>query len=309
MTDMSKAGAEPERRIKIRIKTESRAKIKVRVGKDRLRAINERAKASVKLFDDDGNITGVPEEYFLTLPDGTPLNAAVVPNFCRDYLGIDHEELWEVFTEMEVYPADADLDTIFEEDEGWNTKLLPGAHPALNYRGKPVARTKFWLQTDFDRGMARYGYTGWQWRTALAQRRIESVPIVEKANSTLNSKMPDKLKCNHVIGTMYVDGQDNIGAHSDKMGDFQEDSGFIVIKLGCARRFQFGQKDGGMFYDKLLPPGTAVIVGHEANAATVHAVPKDGSCKDASGSLVFRRIATVVPWPKVFTKIRAAGYK
>jgi len=55
-----------------------------------------------------------------------------------------------------------DVDEQLELDDGWNTKLLPGAHPALNYRGNPVARTKFWLQTEFDMGMKKYGYTGWQ---------------------------------------------------------------------------------------------------------------------------------------------------
>lgn len=260
------------------------------------------------LFDAAGNITGIPRHHMLSLPDGTPLNAAVIPNFCQDYLGIDHTEIWKIFEDMPQYDTDADLDAVFDKDDGWNTKLLPGAHPALNYRGKPVARTKFWLQDDFDKGMLRYGYTGWQWRTALAQRRIESVPLIDQMNKKLNTRMPDKLKCNHVIGTMYVDGQDYIGQHSDKIKDFEENSGFIVIKLGCARRFQFATKDGDVFYDQRLEPGTAVIVGHSANTETVHAVPKDHKCNGTSGSVVFRKIKTQVPWHKAHTKIRAANY-
>jgi len=53
------------------------------------------------------------------------------------------------------------LDLYSDEDElEFNEipKLLPRSHPALKYRGNSVARTKLWLQTDFDHGMKRYGY-------------------------------------------------------------------------------------------------------------------------------------------------------
>ena len=202
---------------------------------------------------------------------------------------------------MEVHDIDEEL----ELHDGWKPKLLPGAHPALNYRGKPVARTKFWLQTEFEKGMKKYGYTGWQWRVALAQYRIESVQTV----TTLNKRLPSSLQCNHVIGTIYQDGNDYIGQHSDKVKDFAKNSGFIVIKLGETRRFQFADKEGHIFFDQRLSAGTAVIVGHDANVNTVHSVPKDTQCKGASGSLVFRLIDTVIPWSTVMSKIRASNYK
>jgi hypothetical protein len=256
------------------------------------------------IFDDDGNITSFISSKHRLVHDGITLNAAVVPNFCQDVLGIDPSALWEVFTTMELHDVDAELTL----DDGWNTKLLPGAHPALNYRGKPVARTKFWLQSDFDKGMKKYGYTGWQWRTALAQRRIESVPVIDEVNKTMNRLLPERLHNNHAIGTMYVDGDDYIGQHSDKVKDFAKHSGFIVIKLGAARRFQFGTKEGKIFYDERLTPGTAVIVGHDANVNTVHSVPKDSLCTSPSGSIVFRCIDTVIPWSTVHSKIRTAKY-
>lgn len=254
--------------------------------KARIKArIKAPAQAKTRIFDSDGQIC-MPSKYLLQYND-VSLNAAVIPNFCKDYLGIDHIDLWDVLCTMKTYDITAELPLDLEN--GWNTCLLPGAHPALNYRGKPVARTKFWLQTEFDSGMKKYGYTGWQWRTALAQRRIESVPIV--------------------IGTMYTDGSMYIGQHSDKVVDFADNAGFIVIKLGAPRRFQFGTKEGEIFYDERLMPGTAVIVGHDANTETVHSVPKDSQCKGPSGSLVFRRIDTVIPWDTVRSKIRASNYK
>lgn len=257
------------------------------------------------VFDEDGNVT-VPEKYCLTGPDGEQLNVAVIPNFCKDYLEMEHDELWKVFTDMDTYTDDADLMKEFEERQP--IKLLPGSHPALMYRGKAIARTKFWVQSDFDQGMRRYRYTGWQWRTALPQRAIEELPMVHTALDRLNKVMPEKFATNHVIGTVYQNGRDNIGKHSDKTADFEPDSGFVVIKLGCARRFQFTDLSDKVFYDERLEPGTAVIVGASANLATKHAVPPDAGV-GPSGSLVFRRIATVIPWSSVKSKIRAANYK
>lgn len=295
--------------VRVRVKAKAKAEVKVKAkAKAKPKAhpdpMPDQEQAGL-VFDEAGNVK-VPEEYYLTGPDGEQLNAAVVPNFCRDYLGTDHEELWSVFQDLDTYPDDADLDQEFEECRP--IKLLPGSHPALKYRGKAIARTKFWVQSDFDKGMLRYRYTGWQWRTALAQRSIEELPVVHAVLDRLNTVMPEKYRVNHVIGTIYKDGKDNIGKHSDKTADFAPGSGFIVIKLGCARRFQFCDLSDNVFYDERLTPGTAVIVGASANLATKHAVPPDAGVGPSS-SLVFRRIAKVVPWSTVKSKIGAANYK
>ena len=43
---------------------------------------------------------------------------------------------------------------------------------------------------------------------------------------------------NHIIGTLYVEQKDEIGAHHDKMKDIREDSNIICLSLGDAREFR-----------------------------------------------------------------------
>jgi len=133
---------------------------------------------------------------------GDNLNAAVIPDFCQKYLNLDMSGLWNDIETMEHYQNDSDLQQVFEQDDGWNTKLLPGAHPALNYRGKAIARTKFWLQTDFDKGMRRYGYTGWQWRASYAQfddslriQTIATIPVTTDVSELIALESHAKEEC------------------------------------------------------------------------------------------------------------------
>ncbi len=66
---------------------------------------------------------------------------------------------------------------------------------------------------------------------------------------------------NHWIATRYDDRTDNIGFHSDKDRDFEDDSFFIVIKIGATRRFAFRLRgETRPFFDRPLPAGTAVFV-------------------------------------------------
>jgi hypothetical protein len=179
-----------------------------------------------------------------------------------------------------------------------NVKILKGAHLALNYRGRAIKRSKIWLQKHFDTGYIKYGYTGWQWMVAFAQKRMEEFPIVNSMCDKLNVHMDESMQFNHCIGTMYEDGQDNIGFHSDKVKNWVKNSPFIAIKFGEARHFSFSSVDGDVFFNEKLAAGTAVIVGYDANQETKHAVPIE-EIVGQSGSLVFRSLETCVPWEKV----------
>jgi hypothetical protein len=222
---------------------------------------------------------------------------AIIPNFINIFLGIDRD-IFQDIMELDSY---SDEDVLVPND-GWNPKLLPGSHRALNYRGNPIARSKIWLQCDYDDGMLRYRYPGWQWRVSMAQMRMESIPSIDHATKRLNELMPGNFKINHAVITVYKDCKDNIGLHSDKTDDFNPGTGFIVMKLGSSRRFQFSDLDGNIIYDKRLDSGTAVLVGADANIGTKHGVPKDLACSGVSGSIVWRSIGKVVPWTTVFKK-------
>jgi alkylated DNA repair dioxygenase AlkB len=253
------------------------------------------------LFLANGNLNRrfIPEEYFLE-----DLNVAIIPDFMTKYnIPMTPDTIWQSIISLEHYNDTDEL--ILDEIP----KLLPGSHPALNYRGNTVARTKIWLQTDIEKGMKRYGYTGWQWRVSLAQKPIECMPAINELTNSINWLMPQGMKWNHVIGTVYNNGSDNIGFHSDKDRDFNPNTGFMVLKMGAPRRFQFSTSSGTIIYDKSLEPGTAVLVGGDANKATKHAVPVDLKCQEASGSLVWRSIEKTIPWSTVKSKIASADYK
>ena len=179
-----------------------------------------------------------------------------------------------------------------------HVKILKGAHAALNYRGRAVKRSKIWLQKNFDTGYIKYGYTGWQWMVAFAQKRMEAFPLVDAMCDRLNGHMDARMQFNHCIGTMYEDGADNIGFHSDKVQNWVKNSPFIAIKFGEARPFAFSSADGEVFFNEKLAAGTAVIVGYDANQETKHAVPV-AEFAGQSGSLVFRALETCVPWRQV----------
>ena len=52
-------------------------------------------------------------------------------------------------------------------------------------------------------------------------------------------------------------------------------------------------------FNKVLQPGTAVIVGYDANLKVKHGVPAAGADCGPSGSIVGRYITTELEWSKV----------
>jgi hypothetical protein len=171
----------------------------------------------------------------ITLPNGVVLHdTAIIPGFA-ERMGIDVEKLW---SDVNVLPNHTTDDTI-QITEGNDPKWVTGQHPSLNYRGNAIKRDKIWLQTDYDQGLRRYGYTGWQWSVSGATKRVESIPIIKELFDQINDKLEMKKQLNAFIITRYNSGQDNIGFHSDKTKDFAKESCFFVIKLGQSRPFEF----------------------------------------------------------------------
>ena len=115
-------------------------------------------------------------------------------------------------------------------------------------------------------------------------------------------------KHNHWIITKYKDENDNIGFHSDKDRDFEEDSFIVVVKLGAPRLFEFQFSGQKPFWSKKLEEGTAVFMkaknGNDANSLIQHGVPSMKEPIGVSGSIVSRSIETVVPWDMVHKNVR-----
>ena len=99
--------------------------------------------------------------------------------------------------------------------------------------------------------------------------------------------------------------------------------------MGAPRRFQFSQsvhqvdangefrydKKGKpvmkdvVIFDKVIQPGTAIIVGMDANTKIKHGVPRTENVDGPSGSIVGRAILTKVPWEQVDRNIQRANYR
>ena len=77
---------------------------------------------------------------------------------------------------------------------------------------------------------------------------------------------------NHIIGTLYVEEKDEIGAHHDKTKDIRAGSDIISLSLGDAREFVLTSKDGTEQQRVVLEDGDLFVLGPCTNAQLKHAV-------------------------------------
>lgn len=185
-----------------------------------------------------------------------------------------------------------------------------GDNRALRYRGNELKREKMWFQRGNPRetrNFLRYLYTGWQWRVLPATSGVDTAPELKPAvDALVNWTLAQGYSApNHYIITRYKDGDANIGAHFDKPASIEPGSLITVIKLGeAARPFKLERLDGTVVFDKVLPPGTGVVMTLEANLKTKHSVPVCEVSKP-SGSLVARTIHDSVSWEALQNKIES----
>jgi alkylated DNA repair dioxygenase AlkB len=240
----------------------------------------------------------VPEEQKVRLVDGTVLaDTAVIPGFVAR---AEADAVWAALCALPECDPAVQL-ALDPENPRWVT----GESAELNYRGKAVKRSKLWLQREVAAVAMLYRYTGWQWAVTAGTHRLGAVPALASLVDGVDAKLGFARTHNHWIATRYANGADNIGLHSDKDGDWAPGSAFAVVKLGAARPFVFTQEVDGKdveVFNAVLEPGTAVVVGRDANSKVKHGVPPVPEC-GPSGSIVGRCIATQVPWDKVRERI------
>ena len=237
----------------------------------------------------------------LTLPNGVTLTDAAIVQWS------DMKESFEPsFNPTEVFQTLSNVPTqdpsvpIDFCSDGMTPIQITGKHPALHYRGNALKRHKVWLQSDYQQGLLKYGYTGWQHAIALATRDIRCIPVVKQMLDWLNENIQDicvnKLgitapsstaRFNHVIFTRYANAQDCLGLHQDKEGDFVENSYFVILKLGASREFIFSTNEKPVeqhvFYRQVLDAGTLLFVRAKATSPdnkTDVTASTLSSCKD-----------------------------
>ena len=228
-------------------------------------------------------------------PERPELDIWIVPEFAQTMLNVDPKELQDQLEQN--YPVRRKDDPIEWAEPQW----VEGDNEALHYRGHDLKRGKMWCQAGDPKteGFVKYYYTGWQYAVLPATCDVQRVPelaeVVENYNTWVTGK--DYPAANHFIFTHYVDGDHNIGMHFDKPVSIAEKSLITIVKTGeYGRPFRIEMLDDGtVLMDKVLAPGTAVIMTLEANLKTKHGVPAVAQA-GSSGSIVFRTIKERVGW-------------
>lgn len=252
----------------------------------------------------------------IILPNKKELDDAIIIPSALEPLSNGKFVSDDVFERLSAVPKQPVGKEIVVSEDGLEPILVTGAHPSLHYRGNALKRHKIWAQTFYSAGLAKYGYTGWQHAVSAATRDVVAYPDLDKMMKWLNANFSAILEehglpgspavFNHAIFTRYEDEKDFIGMHSDKEKDFAPGSYFVVFKLGAARDFAFSTNDT-VFWQETLPTGTMIIVRMgTANQRVKHGVPVMAQPCGASGSIVFRCIRTIIPWPDVKKNIERA---
>ncbi|KAL6069474.1 Alpha-ketoglutarate-dependent dioxygenase alkB 2 [Balamuthia mandrillaris] len=111
-------------------------------------------------------------------------------------------------------------------------------------------------------------------------------------------------RCNHCVVNRYLNGNDHIGLHRDKVRDFVEDSCVMTVSLGAARLFRLKQdrplgkeeEDQGLKQvDIILQPGSLFCLGPKTNATFKHSIVKRSVAEvpDTRISITLRSIKTM----------------
>ena len=232
------------------------------------------------------------------------LDVWVVPEFAQKYLAFDPAQLQQA---MEAnYPVRSAGDNIEWARPQW----VEGDNAALHYRGRELKRGKMWFQTGEPETpeigfFVKYYYTGWQNAVLPATSNVERAPEMAAVTKKYNAwvEKAGYPAANHFILTHYVDGEHNIGMHFDKPKSIEKESLITVVKTGAhGRPFRLEALDGKLLMERVLEPGTAVIMTLEANLATKHGVPAVDEA-GSSGSIVFRSITDRVKWSQLEKKL------
>lgn len=150
----------------------------------------------------------------------------------------------------------------------WNDR----SNPAMMMRGHKLKRTKFFAFAHDDANLfLKYGYTGFQWSSLKLYKRWSSLSMLKEALQGM--QINDKPAVySHIIGTLYSEQKDEIGAHHDKMLDIRAGSDIVSLSLGDAREFVLTSEEGVEQQRVVLEDGDLFVLGPSTNATLKHAV-------------------------------------
>ena len=98
--------------------------------------------------------------------------------------------------------------------------------------------------------------------------------------------------CNHVVVNRYLNGNDHIGLHRDKVKDFKPNAPVCTVSLGGTRTFVLKDDTTNEKEEIELTHGSLFILGAETNAKAKHSIRKTAKACEPRISLTYRAIAT-----------------
>jgi len=214
--------------------------------------------------------------------------------------------------------VDENMNDSIMQSENW----VDRKHSAIQYRGKDLKRAKIFScknrdvdpETGIPLEIESYEYTGRTARIMLKHVPFREEPVVHNLVQGLQAHLEYKFEddsamrkavINHCIVTRYVDEEDNIGFHQDKIRTMTPNSPiWIFSTLGSERReMHFANLKKNKVLGKLvMEPGSLLVLGPQTNATMTHSIVsgkdevllKRTSPVGTRISMVFRDIA--VTW-------------
>jgi len=200
--------------------------------------------------------------------------------------------------------------------------------PRMAYRGKAMPRTQIAFVAGGegdDEGLPemvpRFRYAGFQYGSMTDMKTFAQVPEIGELAQMVNEKLRFRqddgawqtVGINHIIGTTYEDGTDNIVFHKDK--DVVKDSVVLIISFGERREMHLrniGEKQASDVI--VMEPGSLFILGPQTNETMQHSVvpvakerrlglrKEVGPCM----TLVLRNVCTMMTKKQVIARCRAS---
>jgi len=177
---------------------------------------------------------------------------------------------------------------------------LDRALPEMAYRGNELNRTKFFL-TRYRRKKHVYSYTGFQWASVRQYGCWKDYLLMRK----LIKRLRPFGKYNHIIGTLYEHGADNIGFHSDKIRSWTPGTSVAILSLGATREFQLKRKSDEMITSIQFESGDLFVLGWKDNQTYQHSIPVVEKCEPRI-SLCFRDIHECYSLAELHKKMRSS---
>jgi alkylated DNA repair dioxygenase AlkB len=163
----------------------------------------------------------------------------------------------------------------------------------MAYRGRPIKRTKFFL-TRWRTPVHVYKYTGITWESTLHYKGVKHYPRMRELLRMINKNLvlpSGKPKFNHTIGTLYENGGDQIGFHSDKTESWTPGSSVAIISFGAAREFHMKNISDESTQVFNCEDGDLFILGWKDNQTHKHSIPETEQVVGQRISLCFRNIS------------------